>query len=159
MNDSFDIYLRCLCEADAKISWKWRNDEEIWRNTGSSPDRYITEEMELDWIRKALLDKSTRRYAICLKEKDQYIGNVYLTDINGDSAVEQIFIGEKELWGKGIATRARAALYEIAKKEFGIVRIESHIRTRNIASIKSINKLGFNEISRNLEWVIFEKYL
>lgn len=159
MQGDFDVYLRPLCQSDAKTSWRWRNNPTVWKNTGSAPDRYITEEMEMDWMRKVLRDPSVKRYAICLRGSGQYIGNAYLSSISEGSAVEQIFIGVTELWGKGIGTKARAALCEIAREELGLSRIETHIRPRNIASIKSVLKLGFSEISRDEDWVRLEKYL
>ena len=78
-----EIYLRPLCEEDAKTSWHWRNDPRVWANTGSRPDREVTETMELDWIRKALSDPTRRNFAIVLKNGDRYVGNAYLTDIQG----------------------------------------------------------------------------
>jgi len=159
MDNPYEIYLRALKIEDARISYRWRNDPEIWKNTGSAPDRFVTEEMETEWLRKTLVDNSIRRYAICLRADDRYIGNVYLSDMANGSAEEQIFIGDSAFWGHGIGTAARAALCKIASTELGLTRIESRIRTRNIASIKSVLKLGFTEMSRDEEWVKFEKRL
>jgi len=144
---------------DAKISYRWRNVPEVWANTGSAPDRIVTEEMETEWLQKVLSDPTSRRYAICLKSGNRYIGNVYLTGISNGIAEEQIFIGEPPLWGRGIGTAARAALYEIAAKDLGVSRIITNIRTRNIASIKSVIKLGFVEVGRDSEWIKLEKAL
>ena len=159
MDDEFSVYLRPLRIEDAKVSWRWRNNPEVWKNTGSAPDRHITEEMETEWLRKALADPTAKRFAICLRAGDRYVGNIYLTGISGDTAEQQTFIGEPSLWGKGIGTRARAALYEIAVRELGITRIVSTIRVRNIASLKSVLKLGFTEVSRDAEYVRLEKLL
>lgn len=159
MDNEFDVYIRPLSVEDAMTSYRWRNNPEVWKNTGSAPNVYVTPEMETEWIKKALENPRMRRYAICLKKNNQYIGNVYLGEFNGRSASEQIFIGETALWGKGIGTRARELLYEMAKSEFGLTRIETHIRPRNIASMKSALKLGFQEFDRDDEWVKLEKYL
>jgi len=159
MDNPYEIYLRPLQLDDAKISYKWRNNPEIWKNTGSAPDREITEEMEMAWMRKVLADSSTKRFAICLKANDRYIGNAYLSDIVNGTAEEQIFIGETELWGNGIGTRARAILYDVASAQFGIRRIVTNIRIRNIASLKSVSKLGFVEVAHDEEWVKLEKVI
>lgn len=159
MDDPYEIYLRPLQLDDAKISYKWRNNPEIWKNTGSAPDREITEEMEMAWMRKVLTDSVTKRFAICLKANDRYIGNVYLSDIRDGQAEEQIFIGEPELWGKGIGTAARIALYGMAKDQFGIERIVTNIRVRNVASLRSVMKLGFCEVARDEEWIRLAKDL
>jgi len=159
MDSNLEIYLRPLCLEDAKTSYKWRNNPVIWANTGSAPDCTVTEAMETDWMRKVLSDPTTKRFAICLKESGQYIGNAYLSNIANGSAEEQIFIGEPELWSKGIGTKARAALYTIARNDFEVRRIVTNIRTRNIASLKSVQKLGFTEVSRDTAWVMLEKLL
>jgi len=159
MVDGYEIYLRPLRVEDAKVSYRWRNNPEVWKNTASAPDREVTVEMERAWIQKVLEDPSDVRFAICLKTGDRYIGNAYLTGIANGVAEEQIFIGEPSFWGHGIGTAARAALYEIATLELGLMRIVSNIRVRNVASVKSVLKLGFREVSRDAEFVKLVKIL
>lgn len=84
--------------------------------------------------------------AICLKENDLYIGNVYILDINlidrkGNS---HIFIGNKEYWGKGYATEAYMLLLEYAFCERGFHRIGAHVLEDNKASIALHKKCGFS---------------
>ena len=67
-----DIYLRPLKEENALISYKWRNDPEVWKLTGSKPDMLITPEIETSWIRKVLQDTTCRRFAIYIAESDEY---------------------------------------------------------------------------------------
>jgi len=159
MNKEYEVYLRPLRLSDAAISYRWRNNPVVWLNTGSAPDRVITEEMETDWLRTALANPSSKRYAICLKADDRYIGNAYLSNISNGTAEEQIFIGDVTLWGHGIGTAARKALYEVAEHELGISRIVSNIRVRNIASLKSVRKLGFAELMRDAEWIRLGKLM
>ena len=159
MNDKYDVYLRPLREEDAKTSWRWRNDSRVWEKTGSRPNCHVTEEMELDWMRKVLADKTSRRYAIVLKDSDRYIGNIYLTDIQNGQAEQETFIGEPDLWGKGIGTHARTLPMQIAKDDLGLKAIKSVIRLGNIASIKANLKIGFREVGRDGEFVYLEKPL
>ncbi len=159
MADDCEVYLRPLRVEDAATSYHWRNNPEVWKNTGSAPDRIVTIEMETAWIERALADSNTKRYAICLKDSDRYVGNAYLSDVHDGQAEEQIFIGDPQLWGKGIGTRARSILYDIALTMFGVRRVITNIRTRNIASLKSVLKLGFVEVARDAEWVRMEKLL
>ena len=51
---------------------------------------------------------------------DVYVGNIYLTDINGESAEYHIFIGEKDYWGKGIAEEASHQILKYGFKERGL---------------------------------------
>lgn len=96
---SKQVYIRPLQVEDALTSYRWRNDPKIWRFTGSRPDRYITPEMETAWITAALQRENEKRFAICLNENDQYIGNVFFTDIKNNECQGHIFIGEVKYWG------------------------------------------------------------
>lgn len=150
MSNEYEVYLRPLREEDARVSWRWRNNPLVWKMTISHPSCVVTQAMELDWIRTVLADPSRRNYAICLKKTDAYVGNVYLVNITQTGeAVESIFIGLPELWGKGIGTRARELLYEIARDTLGIKVIHSVIRIENAASMKSVFKCGFHVVSRD----------
>ena len=159
MPERLDVYLRPLQLEDAKVSYKWRNNPLVWKHTGSAPNCEVTLEMEMQWLSKALADSSTKRYAICLKHNNRYIGNAYLSDIVDARAEEQIFIGDPMLWGRGLGTKARLELYKIAQTELGITVIESNIRTRNLASLKSVLRCGFEEVSRTDEWVKLRKIM
>lgn len=148
------IYLRPLKREDALISYKWRNDPNVWRYTGSHPDRVITPEIELAWIDKVLVDVTSQRYAICLCENDKYVGNVQLTNINGDSAVFHIFIGERSMWNKGIGSQATKKMIEIAKNKLNLKILKLWVNPDNIAAVKAYQKNGFSAIDTNGNMVI-----
>ncbi len=140
-----NIYIRPLKETDADISWRWRNDQEIWKFTGNRPYTLVTQTIEKEWIRKVLSEDTSRRFAICIKETDEYIGNIQLTDIDlkKKQAVLHIFIGEKKYWGKGIASQATSSLIEIAKKELFLKRIILRVNRNNDSAIRVYLKNGF----------------
>ena len=156
-----DIYLRPLQIDDAKTSYKWRNDPRIWEHTGSRPTCEITLEMEEEWMRKVLNDSDSKRFAICLRDDDRYIGNVYLINIEWGkkSGEEGLFIGDVGLWGCGIGTRARLELHRIAAEEYGIREILSRIRIDNVGSYKSALRAGFVERKRDSEWITLGKMI
>lgn len=154
MNDPVDIYLRPLCREDALSSYRWRNDPEVWRYTGSRPNRVITPEIELNWIDKVLADSSSRRFAICLMEGDKYIGNVQLTDIKDGCAEFHIFIGERSEWHKGIGSLATRKMLQIAKNEFGLKKLKLWVNIKNVAAVKAYKKNGFRAVDANGNMVI-----
>jgi len=96
---SNQVYIRPLQVTDALVSYQWRNDPKIWRFTGSRPSCYITPEMETAWITTVLQRENEKRFAICLCGNDQYIGNVFFTDIKNGECQGHIFIGEVKYWG------------------------------------------------------------
>jgi glycosyltransferase involved in cell wall biosynthesis/RimJ/RimL family protein N-acetyltransferase len=139
------IFLRPLEVSDALVSWRWRNDAAIWKYTGSRPDIEITEEIETQWIHKVLARDNERRYAICLEETGEYIGNVQLTSITDWDAEFHIFIGEKRYWGTGCGSQATSQIVSIALGEMKLNNVYLHVKQENVAAVKAYKKAGFNE--------------
>ncbi len=137
-----EIKIRPLVENDAHTSYLWRNIPEIWRLTGSRPDRKITVEDELAWINKAVVEEDSKRFAIIAD--DIYIGNTYLTGIDHDSAELHIFIGNKEYWGKGVASQAIRKLLAYAEEVLKIKTINLSVNKNHKAAIHLYKKLGFS---------------
>lgn len=140
---SYKIYIRPLVENDAETSYRWRNDDEVWKHTGSRPDKEITIKMEREWIQKVLARPDEKRFAICLKETNEYIGNVQLTEINSYEAEFHIFIGEKKFWGKGLGTAATNSAVEYAFKNLNLQCVYLFVKKENIAAIRAYEKAEF----------------
>jgi RimJ/RimL family protein N-acetyltransferase len=143
---SVDIYIRPLRETDAEISYRWRNDPEIWKYTLSRPDKEITLEIEKDWIQKVLSRSDEKRFAVCLRDTDEYIGNVQLTDINSYEAEFHIFIGEKKYWGKGLGTKVTSLAVDYAFNVLELQSVYLFVKKENVAAIRAYEKAGFNKI-------------
>ena len=139
-----DVIIRKLTLNDANVSWKWRNDPEVWRLTGREWNNIVTEEIEKEWIRKVLKDKSSIRFAICVGKNEEYIGNVQLTDLKEETAIFHIFIGDKAYWGKGIGFYATKLIIEYAKDKLKLKKIYLTVKKNNIAAIKTYIKNGFS---------------
>lgn len=140
------IELKPLKEEHAQISYKWRNDEDVWKYTGSKPNKKITLQDELNWIREVLKRENEKRYAIIVN--NQYVGNIQLTDITGETAQFHIFIGDKNFWGKNIGTVATKLMLENAKK-IKLKKIYLEVNKKNLSAIKVYEKNGFIQIKEN----------
>lgn len=140
------IYLRALEPEDYKISVKWRNDDEIWSMLGGRK-YFVSSAYEQKWVNDTIFNSKDIRLAVCDAKTEKYIGNVYLTDINyvNRTAESHILIGEKEFWGKGIASEAYLLLLDYAFNEIGLNRIEARVLESNFASRKLHAKCGYTE--------------
>ena len=147
MKNSINIYLRPLKEEDALISYKWRNDPEVWKLTGSMPDIVVTPEIEKTWIKKVLNDPTCKRFAICIESSDEYIGNVQLTNITEQDAEFHIFIGEKSYWGKGVGYQATNELIKFVRKNISLKQVYLFVKPINTAAIRIYEKMGFYSVS------------
>jgi diamine N-acetyltransferase len=147
-----EVRIRPLQEEDARTSVIWRNIPEVWKMTGSSPDRVITDQDELNWIKKAINEKTSRRCAIIAD--GVYVGNIYLTDIRNKTAELHIFIGNKEYWGKGIAKEATRQIIDYAINTLRLDSVHLEVRKENVAARKVYEKIGFEEKGTNEEFII-----
>lgn len=143
------IYIRPLRETDAETSYKWRNDDAVWQYTENRPNKHITPETELNWIKDVLKCNNEKRFAICIKETDEYIGNVQLTDITGYDAQFHIFIGEKKYWNSGFGTAATSLIVDFAFNELTLQCVYLFVKKDNLPATKSYKKAGFYELIEN----------
>lgn len=143
------VYIRPLVLDDAKISYQWRNDSNIWEYTEFKPNKYISLEIEETWLKSILKNDNEKRFAICIQENNQYIGNIQLININKAEASYHIFIGEKSFWGKGIAQQATKLILEYAFFELGLEKIKLEVNPLNISANAVYIKIGFVPISKN----------
>lgn len=148
-----NVQIRPLNIEDAYTSVKWRNNPDVWKLTGSRPDREVAIEMELEWIKNVLKRDDQKRYAILADNK--YIGNIYLTDIVSGEAELHSFIGETNYWGQGIAAMA----IKVLMGQCQLSKIYALIRPDNEASIKMIKKCGFIEVESDQKEFIRVEYV
>ncbi len=137
------VFIRPLVETDAKTSFKWRNNPKVWRYTQTKPNRKITVEIEQTWLKEVMSRKNEKRFAICVGDEMEYVGNVQLTDITLDNAQFHIFIGELKHHGKGIGTKATMLILEYAFKELMLKNVYLYVNHKNVAAIKSYEKCDF----------------
>lgn len=135
------VVIRPLVKEDANISYKWRNNPEIWKYTGSRPDREITLDIELEWIENVLLRENEKRFAILVD--NVYVGNTQLTSITDESAVFHIFIGDTKYWGKGVASKAMDLLMNFAKNELNLEKLILTVNQENKSAVNLYKRKGF----------------
>lgn len=84
---------------------------------------------------------------------DIYVGNIYLTDIDGEKATYHIFIGDKNYWGKGVAKEASIQILGYAFKTLCLRYVELKVNELNFRAIQLYRSLGFEETSKANGWI------
>ena len=149
-----EVTIRPLEEADAFVSFKWRNDHEVFKYTGNTYKNEIKVETELEWIRNVIKNNKLGKDFRCAILADGiYVGNIYLTDIEKGCADYHIFIGNKNYWGKGVAKRASQLILEYAFSVLKLDCVNLGVRILNTSARKLYQSLGFIEISRDEQWI------
>jgi len=138
-----NVTIRPLQEKDAYVSVKWRNIPDIWKYTEYKWTHEITIDDELTWIRKVMVDPTSKRFAILADDK--YVGNIYLTNIKDDVGEYSIFIGDKDYWGKGIARKATEEIIAFAKNTLHLRGIVLRVDKNNAPALRLYTSFGFKE--------------
>lgn len=140
------VYLRAFEIEDHIKIHQWRQDKDIARNFGGLP-LFTSTLNEKKWVEEKIFDKNSVSCAICLKESDEFIGCIFLNDINyhNRSGHIPIFMGEKQYWGKGFATDARLLMLNYAFINRGLERIWAKVLEDNIGALKMLEKTGYKK--------------
>ncbi|HEY0771405.1 MAG TPA: GNAT family N-acetyltransferase [Sphingobacteriaceae bacterium] len=149
----YSIYLRPINIDDANVSYQWRNNPLVWQFTKFKPTNYITRAIETAWLAKVLKIKNDFRFAICLKENNQYLGNIQLINVKHKSACLHLFIGDPLLWGKGIGKEATGLLLEYGFKTLGLRCIMLEVHKDNLSAQRIYQKTGFQAFNKRGDFI------
>jgi RimJ/RimL family protein N-acetyltransferase len=139
------VFLRAAERSDIANFVSWLGDGE----TASflSMRAPISVAMEEKWFEEMLgrQGKDAYFFVICLLEDSRSIGTLALfnIDLTNGSAGIGIWIGEKDLWGKGLGTDATNAIVDFG---FGMLRLERlwlEVYDFNKRARRTYDKTGF----------------
>jgi RimJ/RimL family protein N-acetyltransferase len=140
------VKIRQIRNSDASISYKWRNDPDVWKYTFNRPNIVVTPKIERQWVESVLKTPNRKTFAICVGKSEKYVGNVQLLDITDKSGELGIFIGEKRYWGKGIGRKAIKLIVSFAKNVLKLESMFLSVKKDNITAVKCYEHCGFKQI-------------
>lgn len=149
-----EVTIRPLKEEDAYTSVKWRNDPEVFKYTGNTYSHQILLETELNWIRKVIENRNDYRCAI--EVDGVYVGNIYLNNFSSGEGEYNIFIGDKDYWGKGVARKASELIIEDGFSRLNLRKIILDVKNVNKRALRLYTSLGFVETGREGDWIRME---
>lgn len=119
------------------------NNHKIWRNLRDAfPHPYAMADAKA-WIEQAGRESPVLNFAIEMDgEAAGGVGLMLQTDVFRRSAEIGYWLGE-EFWGRGIVTEAVSALVEYGFASFDLVRIYAGVFEWNTASMRVLEKAGF----------------
>ena len=138
------IYLRRLTEDDVSEDYvRWMNDPEI--NQYLESRFYIhTIESTKAYIRSVTNDNNYQ-FGIFLNDIDKHIGNIKIGSINQYHKYADVgfLIGDKDLWGNGIATEAISLATDFAFNILHLHKLWGGLYSPNIGSLRAFQKNGY----------------
>lgn len=138
------IFLRRLTEEDASEDYvRWMNDAVTTQYLES---RFCTYDIESirSFIRQVTNDNNYQ-FGIFLNGAGRHIGNIKIGGINHCHKFADIgfLIGEKDFWGKGIATEAVKLATEFSFNTLKLHKIWGGVYSMNVGSLRVFEKNGY----------------
>ncbi|MFE7313616.1 GNAT family N-acetyltransferase [Streptomyces sp. NPDC057555] len=143
------VKLRPLEPSEADALWRWHNDPEVmrWMEDG------YTEPLAV--ARKRLAERPGNSYGDVLYGIEvladaKLVGLVRLRDTEPETGCSwlDVYLGEKEYWGRGYATDALRAMCRYGFEKMRLHKISLHVVTENHAAHHIYRKIGFVEEGR-----------
>ncbi len=119
------------------------NNHAIWLNLRDTFPHPYTQADAQRWIQYVVDPERETNFAIDVA--GEAVGNIGLRigeDIDRYSAEVWYWLGEQH-WGRGIITAALTAITNIAFAELSLLRVEAMPYARNTASIRVLEKAGY----------------
>ena len=130
---------------DVELLNKWKNDEEIYKYLGGG-FKPVSISQQRKWIEVLTENTLENQRYIILDENNNKVGFIGLYNISliHRTCSLGLYIGERDAWGKGIASRAYKAIENYAKKYLNIRKIHLEVVAANERAVKMYEKLGFD---------------
>ena len=151
------VYLRLISSEDVSEEYvKWMNDYEVTRYTESKYIQFSRANL-IEYVNR-VNDESNYMFAVFANESEKHIGNIKLGNINwihryGDVG---LIIGDKEYYGKGIATESISLVSEFAFNHLNLHKIWCGIYKNNVGSIRAFEKSGYEVYATEKSKYFFE---
>ncbi|MBE4401911.1 GNAT family N-acetyltransferase [Vibrio parahaemolyticus] len=139
------LILRALVAEDAGDLFSIFSDNEVMKYWNTEPWVSVDEAKTFITNSARAMDSNTEVIlGIYLKSTGQLLGKIMLFSFAKESRRAEIGFGvSRDFWGKGIVLEAGSALIEHAFHTLKLRRIEAEIDPDNIASGKTLERLGF----------------
>ncbi len=148
-------YLSPINVEDADQYCVWLNDLEVSSNLLTFGQQLSLEREKV--ILQDMIKNNAQIFAIIDADSDKLIGNCSIFRISerNRKAEVGIFIGDKEYWDKGYGTEALSLLIDYGFNVLNLNNIMLEVFSYNKRAIHSYKKVGFKEIGRRREAIIF----
>lgn len=144
MNQS-QIYLDRLKTDDVTEDYvNWLNDPVINQYLESRYIKHDIGSVKL-FVEAMSQDNKNFLFGMFCRKTFKHIGNIKLgpIDYRYKRADIGLIVGDKNYWGKGIATEAIALLTDFAANDLNLHKLEAGCYTSNIGSLKAFLKEGY----------------
>jgi [ribosomal protein S5]-alanine N-acetyltransferase len=143
------LFLEPLCENHAELLFPALSDIKIYEFIPEDPP-------ELEALRERYGGLQIRcspkgdelwlNWAIRIKDSETYLGYVQAT-LTSDQRGDFAYVLGSTFWKQGYATEACKRVLELLFESYGMTQINARVDTRNQASYRLIERLGFTRVA------------
>jgi RimJ/RimL family protein N-acetyltransferase len=139
------VVLRWISEDDIDGLYEVFSNPQVMRywSTGPLANREAAAEMQRE-IAAGNQNDAILKWGLALRESNSVIGTATLFNLNLDNGRAEIgYAMGRAYWGKGYMNEALQALISHAFEVMNLRRLEADVDPRNAASIRTLERLGF----------------
>jgi RimJ/RimL family protein N-acetyltransferase len=131
----------------------YRNDPEVTRYDGSFPLDEARARAFIDHVATATLGEPREWFQIGIELPGSgLIGDIgFCVDAKVEGTAELGYRLAREHWGKGYASEAVGSMLDCAFGRLGVHRVTAYIDTRNLPSVRLVERLGFRREGHMIE--------
>jgi [ribosomal protein S5]-alanine N-acetyltransferase len=143
---SSNYLIRPFKMSDAELWQKWDIDPEVQTFMPEPFNEPQDTEEQYKYIGECEADEEEYYWSIETRD-GVTIGTAALTEFNNHHGVANlgIVIGDKNYWGKGVATEVIAAIVSHAFTHLNLFHIGAEVEEGNIPMMKVLEKVGFRQ--------------
>jgi [ribosomal protein S5]-alanine N-acetyltransferase len=144
--DGLRVRLRPMTTADADGPYHtWMNDPEITRYLESRFQSYEVADLAA-YIDETISNPANHFFAIELVDSHRHVGNIKLGPVEVEHGRGDIgiIVGDRSVWGQGIASEAVRLLTEWAFVELGLRKVTAGAYGSNVGSVRAFERAGFH---------------
>ncbi|QIZ78289.1 GNAT family N-acetyltransferase [Ferrimonas lipolytica] len=145
MIEATQCRLRPLETTDVEVFYHWLQDRDVTRYSVTQFTKPQSKGALIQWLASINEQRNAVSLGIECKHSNRligYAGLVGISDIN-HSAEYFILIGDKQYWGRGIATEVTRMVTQYGFSSLNLHRVELTAFTTNPAAQRAYEKAGF----------------
>jgi RimJ/RimL family protein N-acetyltransferase len=122
----------------------WLNDPDVARHLETRWEPQNEASIEA-FVRGMVSSQDSYLFAIVDNESALHVGNLKIGPIHRRHSFADVsyFIGERSLWGRGIATDAIVVAVRVGFERLGVHRLQAGLYAGNVGSARALEKAGF----------------
>ena len=151
------IKLRALEPEDVDVLYRWENDTNVWRVSGTvAPFSKFILRRFIDEQRYDIYETRQMRLVIEAKQSHRAVGTIDLFDIDpyNRRAGVGIMIYDKDDEGQGYASSALQALIRYSFQILGLNQLYCNVLSNNTRSLNLFKSKDFSVVGLKREWVL-----